>query len=288
MWLKTLRRILFGLAVLFLCGVGFLVGGLVAKSQVRDMRPLELPVTPLEDVRRARSLAEEAFAARFDGNNSKAQQLFSDAALADPSFAGLEYQRGLALLFAGDFVGAEEAAGASLSRNEAVADSYALLVMCAAGQAGAGKTTDQVKVADWAEKAMQEDPIAPFIHYALGEYARATGHPTEAVEHYRRALDRVSPSDSYLVAGVKAGLSGMRLQQNTGAKFVMSEGSGRFAPPEHLFFAAAQALLDGDQAVAAVFLERARKVVPPEIFSAFLKDSFFQDFLPEGSLQDPQ
>lgn len=288
MWLQTLQRILFGIAVLLLCGVGFFAGGLVAKSQVGGMRPLELPVTSPEDVKRARALAEEALAARFDGDNPRALQLFGDASLADPSFAGMEYQRGLTLLFSGDFAGAEEAAGVSLSRKEAVADSHALLVMCAARRAAAGETTDPAKVADWAEKAKLADPIAPFIHYALGEYARATGHPAEAVEHYRKALDRVSSSDSYLVAGVKAGLSGIRLQQSTGAKFVMPKEKGDSVPPEDLFFAAAQALLDGDKVVAVTCLERARNVVSPEVFSALMKDSFFQDFLPEGSLQDPQ
>ena len=288
MWLQTLRRILFVLTVLLLCGVAFFAGRLVAKSQARDMRPLELPGTPAEDVKRARGLAEEALAARFDGDNPKALQLFGEAAIADPSLAGIEYQRGLTMLFDGDPAGAEGAAEASLSRREAVADSYALLVMCAAARANAGETPDPAKVADWAEKAVQADPIAPFIRYAQGEYARATGHPAEAVEHYRKALDRVSPSDSYLVAAVKAGLSGMRLQQGAGAKFVMPEKNGDPVPPEHLFFAAAQALLDGDKVVAVTYLEQARKVVPPEVFSALLKDSFFQDFLPEGSLPDPQ
>lgn len=288
MWLQTLQRILFGTAVLLLCGVGFFVGGLVAKSQVGNLRPLELPVTSAEDAKRARVLAKEALAARFDGDNAKALQLFGDASLADSSFAGMEYQRGLTLLFSGDFAGAEEAAEVSLSRKEAVADSQALLVMCAAGRAAAGETTDPAKVADWAEKAMLADPIAPFIHYALGEYARATGHPAEAVEHYRKALDRVSSSDSCLVIGTKAGLSGVRLQQNTGVKFVMPNENGDSVPPEALFLAAAQALLDGDKVVAVTYLEQARNVVSPEVFSALMKDSFFQDFLPEGSLQDPQ
>jgi hypothetical protein len=59
-------------------------------------------------------------------------------------------------------------------------------------------------------------------------------------------------------------------------------------PPEGLFFAAAQALLGEDPSTAQAFLDRAEKVIRPEIFSALLKDSFFQDYLPEDKTNDPQ
>ena len=288
MWLTVLRRILFSFALLLLCGVAFLAGAFVARSNAPDSRPLELPQIPAEQVRRAKQLIEEALAARFEGDNKEALRLFDEATAADPSLKGLDYQRGLTFLFDGDFLSAENAANISLGKSEEEANAYALLVMCAAARAGAGETTDPAQVEEWAGKSRTKDPLGPFVHYAMGEYTRAIGQPRSAVEHYRKALERVSAADSFLVATVKAGLSGLRLRQDTDAKPVMPALDDDNVPPEWLFFAAGEALLQGDKVTAGAFLVRAQKVVRPEIFAALLKDSFFQDYLPEGIPNNPQ
>lgn len=288
MWLKVLRRILFSLAMLLLCVAGYVAGVLWANYRARDVRPLELPTTPPEEVRRACDLVEKALAARFEGDNAKAIKLFNEAAAADTSLKGLDYQRGLCFLRSGDFASAEAAAKTSLAKSEEMANAYALLVMCAAGRSSAGEETDARQVAEWARDSRAKDPLGPFVHYAMGEYNRAVGRPRDAVENYRKALERVSGADSFLVATVKAGLSGLRLSQDSDVKPVMPSINDVNVPPEWLFFAAAQALLDGDEATAKAFLERARQVVRPEIFSALLKDSFFQDFLPEDKFSIPR
>jgi len=288
MWLTVLRRILFSLALLFLCGVAILAGAWVARLNGPDTRPLELPVIPPEQMRRARELVEAALAARFAGDNDKALQLFDEAKAADSSLQGLDYQRALTQFFAGRFGEAEASAQTSLIAGLETANAKALLVLCAAARAAAGETTDPRQVADWAASARSADPLSPFVHYALGEYARATSQPREAVEHYRRALERVSGADSFLVATVKAGLSGLRLRQDTDPKPVMPSLSDNNIPPEWLFFAAGESLLEGDRATAGAFLARAKTVVRPEIYAALLKDSFFQDYLTEGISHDPQ
>ena len=288
MWLVVLRRVLLTLALVLLAAVAFLAGAWIAGSNVRDARPLGSPVSQAEQSRRARALAEEALAARFAGDNDKALGLLDQAAGADPSLRGVDFQRGLTHFFAGRWDEAEAAARASLAAKQEVADSYALLVLCAASRESAGESTDKTQVADWVEKARFADPLAPFIHYARGEYARATGQSREAVEHFRQALERVSPTDSYLVSTVKAGLSGLRLRQPSDVKPVMPSINEDNVPPEWLFFAAAQALLDGDPETARAFLVRAKAVVRPEVFSALLKDSFFQDYLPDANFSDPQ
>jgi len=233
-------------------------------------------------------LAEEALAARFAGDNDKAVDLFEQAGAADPQLRGLHLQRGLTQFFAGRFVEAEAAARASLAAKEEMADAYALLVLCAAARAAAGEATDKAQIEDWTEKSRGIDPLSSFIHYARGEYARAAGEPREAVEYYRKALERVPPTDCFLASTVKAGLSGLRLRQPSDPKPVMPSLSDQNVPPEWLFFAAAQALLDGDPETARAWLVRAKGVVRPEIFFALLKDSFFQDYLPDANFSDPQ
>jgi len=288
MWLGILRTVLYSLAAIMVCAVAFVAGAVVARQTAKPPRPLELPVTPTEQVKRAKELIEEALAARFEGDNAKAIRLFEEAAALDNSLKGLDYQRGLSLLFSGDFPNAEVAANASLAKKEEVANAHALLVMCAAGRARAGETPDPKQVEEWFREARAKDPLASFVHYAMGEYNRAVGQPRAAVENYRKALERVSAADSFLVATVKAGLSKLRLRQASDPKPVMPSITDPVVPPEEHFFAAAQALLDGDPATAQAFLDRAEKVVRPEIFSALLNDSFFQDFLPKDTTTNPQ
>jgi len=288
MWLGVLRTILYTLAALTVCAVAFVAGIFVARQTVRPPGPLELPVTPTEQVNRAKELIEEALAARFEGDNTKAIELFGEAATLDSSLKGLDYQRGLSFLFSGDFPNAEAAANASLAEGEEAANARALLIMCAAGRARAGETTDPKQVEEWFGQARAKDPLSSFVHYAMGEYNRAIGQPRAAVDNYRRALERVSAADSYLVATVKAGLSKLRLRQTSDPKPVMPSIDDPALPPEELFFAAAQALINEDTGTARAFLDRAEKVVRPEIFSALLRDSFFQDFLPEDRVNDPQ
>lgn len=287
MSLGILRAVLYSLAVLTLCAAAF-VGGAMVAHQAKQVVPLELPTTPAERIEQSRELVERALAARFEGDNGRALKLFDEAAAADPSLGGLDFQRGLCFLQTGDFAKAEAAANASLDKNEEQADAYALLVMCAAGRASAGEKTDSQQVGEWAESARANDPLSPFVHYAMGEYNRATGRPREAVENYRKALERVSGADSYLAATVKAGLSKLRLRQHSDPKMVMPSLNDQEVPPEWLFFAAGQALLDGDKPTAQAFLGRASQSVKPETFSALLRDSFFQDYLPEGITNDPQ
>lgn len=288
MWLGVLRTVLYSLAAITVCAVAFVAGIVVARQTAKPPRPLELPTTPAEQVKRAKELIEEALAARFEGDNTKAIQLFDEAAALDGSLKGLDYQRGLSFLFSGDFPNAEAAANASLAKGEEAANARALLVICAAGRARSGETTDPKQVEEWFREARAKDPLSSFVHYAMGEYNRAVGQPRAAVDNYRRALERVSAADSYLVATVKAGLSKLRLRQSSDPKPFMPSIDDPAVPPEELFFAAAQALLDGDTATARAFLDRAEKVVRPEIFSALLKDSFFQDFLPEDTTIDPR
>jgi len=288
MWLDVLRNVLYALAALTLCAVAFAAGIFTARHTVRPPAPTETLQTPPEQREEARQQVEDALAARFTGDNAKAIGLFDQAAATDPSFKGLDFQKGVSFLQMGDFAKAEAAANASLEKGEETANANALLIMCATGRIRAGEKVDSARVEEWARQARTKDPLAPFVHYAMGEYSRAIGQPRDAVDHYRKALERVSAADSLLVSTVKAGLAGIRLEQNTGGEVIAAEVDLSSLPPEELFFGAARSLLAGDTERAKVLLERAREVLRPEVFSALIRDSFFQDFLPEGIVSDPQ
>ena len=289
MWLEILRKLLLGLAVLFLACRAFVAGVFTAKKTAPRPMPVADGQTVAKEQRAAREIVEQAFAARFAGDHRKALDLFTSAAEADSSLKGLDYQRGLCLLELGETESAAEAAQRSLSRREEKANAYALLVLCQTARVKAGRAAaSQDEVLALVDKGRAADPLNPAPYYALAEFFRAVGQPALALGNYQKALERVSKSDSMMVATVKAGLSGIRLQQGVGANVVVPSLQDRVIPPEWLFFAAADALIKGDKATGQAFLERARGVLPPDLFKALLDDSFFQDFLPEGMVPDPQ
>jgi tetratricopeptide (TPR) repeat protein len=289
MWIETLRKLLLALAGLFLAGLAFMAG--VYASQKTAPRPMPAADAQkgAQQVRVARERVEEALAARFAGDQRKALDLFASAAEADSSLQGLDYQRGLSLLELGETAAAAEAAQRSLSRGEEEANAYALLVLCEAARASTGRpAASPEEVLALADKGRTADPLNPAPYYALAEFFRAVGQPALALGNYQKALERVSKSDSIMVATVKAGLSGIRLQQGVGPDVVVPSLQDKVTPPEWLFFAAADALLKGDKATAQAFLERARGVLPPDLFKALLDDSFFQDYMPDGMVPNPQ
>lgn len=289
MWIETLRKLLLALAGLFLAGLAFMAG--VYASQKTAPRPMPAADAQkgAQQVRVARERVEEALAARFAGDQRKALDLFASAAEADSSLQGLDYQRGLSLLELGETAAAAEAAQRSLSHGEEEANAYALLVLCEAARASTGRpAASPEEVLALADKGRTADPLNPAPYYALAEFFRAVGQPALALGNYQKALERVSKSDSIMVATVKAGLSGIRLQQGVGPDVVVPSLQDKVIPPEWLFFAAADALLKGDKATAQAFLERARGVLPPDLFKALLDDSFFQDYMPDGMVPNPQ
>jgi hypothetical protein len=119
-------------------------------------------------------------------------------------------------------------------------------------------------------------------HYVVAEFYRFAGQPELAVDAYRRALERVSKSDSIMVSTVKAGLAGLRLHHEADSPPLKLQSVNGIYPPEQLFFGAADALLRGDQGLAADYLQQAREGLPEPLFEALMQDSFFQDYLPDG------
>jgi hypothetical protein len=92
--------------------------------------------------------------------------------------------------------------------------------------------------------------------------------------------------DNVLICTVKAGLAGIRLDsRREGAPFRASRVAG-VIPPEQLFFGAADALLRGDTSSARALLEEARQRLPADVYRALLQDTFFQDYIPPGLLDE--
>ena len=289
MWLDVLRAVLYGLLVLMLAGIAFVGGVFVAKKTAKEpFVPVVEEVAP-EKRKMARDLIEVALAERFAGQHREALDYLQQAREQDATLRGLNYQFALTHLDLRDFEAARSAARASLAKDEETSNAHALLALIALEQARAEGSAVAVReeVLESIGQSRETDPLNPMPHYVVAEFYRFAGQPELAVEAYRRALERVSKSDSIMVSTVKAGLAGLRLHHEADSPPLKLQSINGIHPPEQLFFGAADALLRGDQAAAADYLEQARERLPEALFEALMQDSFFQDYLPDGIVTFP-
>lgn len=290
MWFAVLRSVLYGLVILLLGIVAFAAGVFTAKKTEKAPPVKFVAEVATEQRERARQLLEEALAARFSGRYGEALRLLEEARRCDPAMRGLDYQCALTCLDLGDYGQAEEHARLSVDRDEEKSNAQALrgLILLERSRADGSLVARGPEILARLRESRETDPLNPMPLYVMGEYYRADGKPELAVDAYRRALERVSKTDSYLVTTVKTGLAGLRLNYREGDPPLKLQKIQGVLPPEQLFFGAADALLRGDKSLAANYLREAKTRMPDKVFQALLQDSFFQDYLDPATLIDPQ
>ena len=290
MWLEVLRAVLYGLLVLMLAGVAFVAGVFTAKKTAKPPPLVVVEEVPAADRAAARELMEEALAARFAGEYGAALEKLEEARRLHAGMRGLDYQFALTHLELEDYAAAEQSTQRSIERDEETSNAQALrgLILLEKARAAGAVSAEGPEILARLQESRLTDPLNPMPLYIMGEFYRADGKPELAVDAYRRALERVSKTDSFLVTTVKAGLAGLRLNYRDGDPPLKLQDINGVLPPEQLFFGAADALLRGDRGAAAGYLREVRTRMPEEVFQALLQDSFFQDYLPPGILNDPQ
>jgi len=288
MWLDVLRSVLYGMVVVMLAGVA-LVAGIITAKKTEKPPPLKMvKEVPPEQRAAARELVEQALAGRLAGNHGVALASLEQARAQDPAMRGLEYQFALTYLDLGQYGPADDAARRSVDRGEEKSNAQAVRgwILLEKARAEGAVAAEGTEILARLEESRATDPLNPMPLYIMGEYYRADGRPGLAVEAYRRALERVSKTDSFLVTTVKAGLAGLRLNYQADHPPLKLHAVNGVLPPEQLFFGAADALLRGDNGAAAGFLREAKTRMPEEVFASVLQDSFFQDYLEASILDD--
>jgi tetratricopeptide (TPR) repeat protein len=288
MSLDVLRSILLGLLVVLLAGTAFVVGRVTGGGGKAARSGADVVHVSAENRAKSAALVESALAERFVGRHREALDHLREARQLDPNLRGVEYQIGLTHLDLGEHDLAVSAAERSIEREEETANARVLAAMAMMRRAPAAAMTavERAKILEYLGQARSDDPLSPAPPYALGEYYRAVGDPQAAGEAYQRALERTAKMDNVLICTVKAGLAGIRLDsRREGAPFRASRVAG-VIPPEQLFFGAADALLRGDTSSARALLEEARQRLPADVYRALLQDTFFQDYIPPGLLDE--
>ena len=281
---------LYALVVLMLAGIAFVAGVFTAKKTERPPVTVLVEEVPAERRKAARDAVEAALAARFAGRHEVALGHLEEAARQDATLRGLDYQFALTQLDLRNFEAARTAARRSAEKNEEKSNAQALTGLIAlesVRDSGAAESVREEVLAA-VESSRETDPLNAMPLYVLAEFYRAAGQPDLAVDAYRRAIERVSKTDSIMVTTVKAGLAGLRLNYRPGAAAFKPKDINGIYPPEQLFFGAADALLRGDREQADNYLRQVRRQLPGPLFEALLQDSFFQDFPPGDSLTNPQ
>lgn len=288
--------VLYGMLVLMLAGIAFVAGVFVAKKTEKEpFVPVVEEVAP-EKRKMAKDFVESALAERFAGRHREALDYLQQAREQDASLRGLDYQFALTYLDLRDFAAARASAQTSITKDEETSNAQALAALVLLEQARTNKQPAaevREEILQSTQKSRETDPLNPMPHYVVAEFYRFAGQPELAVDAYRRALERVSKSDSIMVSTVKAGLAGLRLHHEPDSPPLKLQAVNGIYPPEQLFFGAADALLRGDQALAVDYLRQVRDRLPEPLFEALMQDSFFQDYLPDGmktlpSSDDPQ
>lgn len=290
MGLVALRNTIFAVLALMVAAVMFAAGVFTGRLTEKTKEPPPVIEVPISQQERARAFFEAALASRFAGRHTEALGHLEEARQLFPLMRGLDYQFALTYVDLGEYDDALLAAQRSIEKKEEVGNAHSLIALATiekARQQGSLEMVEDVVVTRL-DDARAADPLNSMPYYVLAEFHRMRGRPEAAIFAYQRALERVSKTDSVLFSTVKAGLAGLRLHHGPDSPpYKVIEING-VIPPEQLFFGAADCLLRGDQQQAAVYLREARSRLPEETFNALLQDSFFQDYLPAGILNDPQ
>ncbi len=279
--MEKLRKILLAMAALMVAGVLFVAGAWAGKKFTEKPAPVETEEVSPGASAKARAFVEAALSSRFNGNHREALRLLDEARRYDSNLRGLDYQFGLTQLDLADYPAAEASAKRSVARGEETGNAHALLALVAleSARAAGNPAASEKAVLASVGNSREADPLNPAPHYVLAEFYRATGRPGLAVESYRKAFERASSSDSILVATIKVGLSGLRLDHSASSPPYEPQVVDGETPPEQLVFGAADAVLRGDKDKAVAYLKRARQRIPGPVFQALLKDPLFEDYL---------
>lgn len=290
MWLVALRYTVFSVLALILAAVMFAAGVFTGRLTEQTKEPPPVIEVPLSQQEQARAFVEAALASRYAQRHTEALGHLEEARRLFPLMRGLDYQFALTYVDLGEYDDALLAAQRSIEKKEEIGNAHSLIALATIEKAqkqGSLELVEEVVITRL-DDARAADPLNSMPYYVLAEFHRMRGRPEAALLAYQRALERVSKTDSVLFSTVKAGLAGLRLHHGPDSPpYKVLEINGVIAP-EQLFFGAADCLLRGDQQQASVYLREAKARLPEDTFNTLLQDSFFQDYLPAGILNDSQ
>ena len=239
----------FLLAVLLLAGCG-------------KKPPAPKPLTPELQV------LEQAINAQLKGEVVKARELYEEALRLQPNLKGVDYQLGVLAYQERDYARARVHLERAAVGTQAMASASGLLGVIAAQE----QRYDDAFAAFARAAELAPGDAQPFFNW--GEALREAGRPAEAVEQFRKAVQR-RPDDPLFT--LKLNLARIQSGQ-TEAVAAEAAQQLQLDPPtgDWLMVGAALAIERGDVARAKQLLGQAREAMGRTLFIGMLQDEVFQ------------
>lgn len=226
-------------------------------------------------------LLDTAFSAYQEGKYRVAMMDFQKAQDAQPALFGIDYLIAESAIKAGELALAQEAAGHAVSKNEMAGQARIILAIINLSKSKSSVQEPQ-QLADPAVSAQNEirqfmasHPDDAKAFGSFGDMLRMTGEYRSAVEILHKGVLRSNPESARELLSAKEQLARLQNEQARSAPS-LSELTAMSA--EQALVAALASLQLKQSEEAAVFLERARDLYPPQIFRELMKDTAFDEY----------
>jgi hypothetical protein len=151
--------------------------------------------------------------------------------------------------------------------------SYVLLGQLVQRRAGASESLDDF------QQAALADPFEAKYFYFWGEALRRAGHPLEAAQRLREAIDRLREPALEGLYRMKLRLTQIEMGQEADFAGEMERNLASNPPsPQWLLTAAAVAMWHNQPAAAAKYLDEASQRTDPGALRSLLRDYFFFNY----------
>jgi hypothetical protein len=172
-------------------------------------------------------------------------------------------------------------ADASITKNERVSDSLALMAVLETQKSNAGMGDPKVRAESYLRQAMVADAANPYPMIELGSLLRYRKQNEEARKLFEGARVRLNPVDSRMVADVSLELMDLGERADDALPPEISDPSSTQA-----FAAAYLALRRSHPDRAAQILRAARHRLPDDVFYYLVNDPLIRKYSREPALKE--
>jgi|GEM_PF-1409478 len=233
---------------------------------------------PLPD---SEALLDSAFAKMGEGKYHEAMVDFQKVEEAQSGLSGVDFLIAESAYKAGETAIAEDAANHAISKDDLAGQARLILALINVGKTipGApdgGQFTDPVLAAGNEMKHFAADhPNDAEVYAIWGDLLRSKGTYATAVSLLHKGMLRATPAASQSLLSAKEQLTKL---QNDPAKKAPSVSAITAMTGEQALVAALASLQLKHSEDAAIFLEKAKDLYPPQIFRELMKDNAFDDY----------
>jgi tetratricopeptide (TPR) repeat protein len=273
--------VFFQLSILCLMALSFYLGrvsphpaaAVSAAAPAGPLKPMPSPEAAASPTARVLELIDQAMAAEKAGDFAKAFALCNSIEREAPNTNGILMHLTQLAIENGDPAMALKTARSAIDQGDSVPMSYVLLGQLVQRRSGASESLQDF------EQAALADPFEAKYFYYWGEALRRAGHPQEAAQRLREAIDRLREPALEGLYRLKLRLTQIEMGQEADFAAEMAQGLATNPPsPQWLLTASAVAMWHNQPAAAAKYLDEASQRTDSAALHNLLRDYFFFNY----------